>query len=120
VTVEDETAPESNIQTTEPESPEQPISPLMGQFLKKTAGSYKNASAGHQMSEFFSFWEDILHHPRFSMDINFEVELEGKFQRDHIWENKTNQEILDDLCKEYNLIWTTPEPNTIRISKKPE
>ena len=72
------------------------------------------------MSEFFSFWEAVLHHPSNSMGIYFEVELEEKFQRDHIWKNKTYQEILEDLCKEYNLIWTTPKSNTIRISKKPE
>ena len=60
-TVEDETVPESNIQAREPGSSEQPISPLMDQFLKKTAGSHKNATAGYDISEFFSFWQELLH-----------------------------------------------------------
>ena len=115
---EDETAPESSIQATEPESPAQSVSPLMDQFLKKTAGSYKKVTAGNDISEFFGAWENFLHHPRISIEIYFDVELEEKFQRDHIWENKTNQEILDDLCNEYNLTWTITEPNTIRVSKK--
>jgi hypothetical protein len=120
-TVEDETAPESNVQATEPESPEQSVSPLVGQFLKKSAGSYKKVIAGIDINDFFGNWENRLqHHPRTPMEIYFDVELEEKFQRDHIWENKTNQEVLDDLCNEYNLAWTTPEPNTIRISKKPD
>ncbi len=117
-TVEDETAPESSIQATETKSARPSISPVMDQFLKKTVGT-KNASAGYQISEFFSFWEEILHHPRISMNIYFEVDIDEPFQRDHTWKNKTNREILDELCKEYNLTWTITEPDTIQITKKP-
>jgi len=118
-TAEDETAPESSIQATEPESPEQSISPLMDQFLRKTVGT-KKVTAGHQIREFFDFWEEILHHPRISVEIYFEIELEEKFQRDRTWENKTNREILDELCQENDLVWTITEPNTIRINKRSE
>jgi hypothetical protein len=116
-TVEDETTSESAIQETEMESSAQTISPLMEQFLGKTVKTRK-ATAGYQISEFFYFWQDLLHNPRISMEIYFDVELEAKFQRDHIWKNKTSREILDELCQEYNLIWTITEPNTIRIDKR--
>lgn len=116
-TVDDDTASESSIQVTRPESPIQSISPIMDEFLRKTVGT-KKVTAGHQIREFFYFWEDVLHHPSNSIEIYFEIELEDKFQRDHIWKNKTNREILDELCQEYNLIWTITEPNTIRINKK--
>jgi len=115
-TTKDEVESKSSIQATE--SAEQSISPLMDQFLRKTAGSRKTVSAGTQMSEFFTFWETFLQHPRNSMNIYFDVELEETFQKDHAWEKKTNQEVLDDLCKEYNLNWEITDSDTIRISKK--
>lgn len=46
--------------------------------------------------------------------------MEDKFQRNHDWKKMTNRAILDSICQECDLVWTITEPDTIRISKKPE
>lgn len=116
-TNEDEINSESAVQATETESSTQTISPLMKQFLSKKVKTRK-ATAGYQISEFFDFWQDLLHNPRISLEIYFDVELDTKFKRDHIWENKSNREILNELCREYNLTWTITGSDTIKITKK--
>lgn len=114
-----EVASESNMQVAEPEATKQTISPLMEQFLSKISKT-KKATTGYQISEFFSFWQELLHNPRISMEIYFDVDVDGKFQRDHVWENKSNKEILDDFCQEYNLTWVITDSDTIQITNKPE
>ena len=117
--VADETAREPSVQAIEPQSSEASISPQMEQFLSKTVGTQK-VTAGHQIREFFDLWEQVLYQASDSMDIDFQIELEEKFEKDHVWENKTHREVLDDLCREYGLVWTITGPNTIQISKKAE
>ena len=116
---EDEMAREPSVQVIEPQTPEQSISPVMEQFLSKTIGT-QEVTAGHQIRELFDLWEQVLYQASDSMDIDFEIELEEQFQKDHIWENKTHREVLDDLCRENGLVWTITGPNTIHISKKAE
>ena len=116
---QDEVVSEANMQVAEPEAKEQPISPLMEQFLGKISKT-KKATAGHGIGDFFAFWQELLHNPRISMKIYFDVDVDGKFQRDHVWENKSNREILDEFCQEYNLTWVITDSDTIHITKKPE
>ena len=113
--VENETPSESTITT-----PEQSISPLMDQFLRKSAGSYVNVTAGGQISGIFELWEALFHDPKNPnpMDIYFEVEAEGKIQKDHVWKDKTYREVLDEYCQDNDLVWKITGPNTIRIEKK--
>ena len=114
--VENETPSESTITAPEQETSGQSISPLMDQFLKESP-SHINVTAGKsQISDIFELWEAILHHK--SMDIYFEVEAEGKIQKDHVWKDKTYREILDEYCQDNDLVWVITKPNTIRISKK--
>ena len=113
--VENETPSESTITAPEQETSGQSISPLVDQFLKKSLSTVK-VTAGNQISGIFELWEAILHHK--SMDIYFEVEAEGKIQKDHVWKDKTYREILDEYCQDNDLVWVITKPNTIRISKK--
>ena len=113
--VKNETPSESTITAPEQETSVQSISPLMDQFLKESP-SHVNVTAGNQISGIFELWEAILHHK--SMDIYFEVEAEGKIQKDHVWKDKTYREILDEYCQDNDLVWVITKPNTIRISKK--
>jgi hypothetical protein len=117
--VEEETAPEATAQAVEQEAPEVAVSPDMEQFLAKVV-SARQLAAGHGIREFFGFWQEILHNPRIAMKIYFEVKVEETFQKDHDWRNMTNRETLDALCQEYDLVWTIPEPDTIRITKRTE
>ena len=73
-------------------------------------------TAGIPISARFEMWEVILQHK--SMDIHFEVEAEGKVQKDHVWKNKTNRTVLDEYCQDNDLVWKITGPNTIRIEKK--
>jgi len=101
-------------------APEQAISPLMDQFLRTSAGSHMNVTAGGQISGIFELWEALFHHPKNPnpMDIYFEVEAEGKIQKDHVWKNKTYRTVLDEYCQDNDLVWKITGPNTIRIDKK--
>ncbi len=114
--VENETPSESTITAPEQETSEQSISPLIDQFLRKSAGSTVQVKAGTQISARFEMWEVILQHK--SMDIHFEVEAEGKVQKDHVWKNKTNRTVLDEYCQDNDLVWKITGQNTIRIEKK--
>ena len=116
---EGKAVPESNIQVPIAEVSDQSVSELMEQFLGKVVKT-KKASTGYEISEFFSFWQELLHNPRISMEIYFDLDVDEEFKRDHIWENKSNREILDDLCKEYNLTWTITNSDTIKIAKQQE
>ena len=113
--VENETSSESTITAPEQETSEQSISPLMDQFLKISPSTVK-VTAGNQIGVIFELWEVVLHHK--SMDIYFEVEAEGKIQKNHVWEDKTYREILDEYCQDNDLVWRITEPDTIRIEKK--
>lgn len=117
--VEEEPGAASSVSAVEPEASEASISPTMAQFLGKTVGTQK-VTAGHELQELFALWEQVLHHPRVSMEIYFEVDVEGEFQQDHTWENKTHREILDDVCQENDLVWTITAGDTIAIRKKPQ
>ena len=92
--VENETSSESTITAPEQETSEQSISPLMAQFLRKSAGNTVKVTAGTQISVHFEMWEMILQHK--SMDIHFEIEAEGKVQKDHVWKNRTSRTVLDE------------------------
>jgi len=113
--VENETPSESTITAPEQETSGQSISPLMDQFLKESP-SHLNVTAGRPISDIFELFELSLHLK--SMDIYFEVEAEGKVQKDHVWKDKTYREILDEYCQDNDLVWVITKPNTIRISKK--
>ena len=117
--VENETPSESTITAPEQETSGQSISPLMDQFLKESP-SHVNVTAGNQISGIFELWEAAFHHPENPnpMDIYFEVEAEGKIQKDHEWKDKTYGEILDGYCQDNDLVWKITGPNTIRIEKK--
>jgi hypothetical protein len=117
--VEEETAPQATVQDVEQVLPEVAVSADMEQFLAKVV-SAKQVSAGHGIREYFDFWQEILHHPRIAMKVYFEVETEGTFRKDHDWRNMTNREILDAMCREYNLVWTIAKPDTIRIARETE
>jgi hypothetical protein len=93
--------------------------PEMGQFLAKAVRA-KSVAAGHGIREFFDFWQEMLHTPRIDLKIYFEVAVEGTFEEDHNWENTTYREILDDVCRRNNLVWTITEPDVVRITKKSE
>ena len=114
--IENETSSESTITAPKQETSEQSISPLIDQFLRKSAGNTVQVKAGTQISARFEMWEMILQHK--SMDIHFEVEAEGKVQKDHVWKNKTNRTVLDEYCQDNDLVWKITGPNTIRIEKK--
>jgi len=114
--VEDETVPESSIQAPEQELPEQPISPLMEQYLKESI-SHLNVTAGYPISTLFDLWKAVLHHK--GWDIYIEVEAEGKTQKDRVWKNKTRREILDEYCQDNELVWKITGPNTIQIRRDP-
>ena len=79
-----------------------------------------NVTAGGQISGIFELWEALFHHPKNPnpMDIYFEVEAEGKVQKDHVWENKTYRTVLDEYCQDNDLIWKITGPNTIRIENR--
>ena len=113
--VENEAPSEPTITASEQETSVQSISPVMDQFLKKSPSTVK-VTAGNQISSIFELWEGVLHHK--SMDIYFEVEAEGKIQKDHEWRDKTYREILDEYCQDNELVWKITEPDTIRIEKK--
>jgi len=117
--VEEETTPQASVPVAEPESPAVVASPEMEQFLAKAVRA-KSVAAGHGIREFFDFWQEMLHNPRIDLKIYFEVDVGGKFQKDHKWENTTCREILDDLCLQNHLVWTITEPDTIRITQKPQ
>ncbi len=111
--VENETSSEPTITAPKKETSEQPISPLMDEFLRKSAGSTVKVTAGTQISAHFELWEAILQHK--SMDIHFEVEAEDKVQKDHVWKNKNYRTVLDEFCLDNNLVWKITGSNTIRI-----
>ena len=115
--VEAETPAPTSVSAVAPGSADP--SPAMVQFLAKAVRA-KRVAAGHGIREFFDFWQEMLHTPRIDLKIYFEVEVEGTFEEDHDWTNTTYREILDDLCRRNNLVWTITEPDTIRISEKPQ
>ena len=115
--VEAETPAPASVPIVAPESVAP--SPAMAQFLAKAVRA-KSVAAEHGIAEFFEFWQGMLHTPRIDLKIYFEVEVEGTFEEDHDWTNTTYREILDDLCRRNNLVWTITEPDTIRISEKPQ
>ncbi len=112
---ENETPSESTITVPEQETSGQSISVIMEQFLKKSPSTVK-VTAGDQISSIFELWEMVLQHE--SIDIYFDVDAEGRIQKDHVWKGKTNREILDEYCQDNDLVWKIAGPNTIRIEKK--
>ena len=114
--VENETSSESTITTPDEGTSESSISPLMDQFLSDSPDTVQVTAGTTSISGIFDLWEAIFQHK--SMDIHFEVEAEGKVQKDHVWKNETYRKILDEYCQDNNLTWKIVETNTIRIEKK--
>jgi hypothetical protein len=117
--LEEEATPQTSVQAAEPEAPAVTPSPDMEKFLAKVS-SMRQVGAGHGIREFFDFQQQMLHNPRIDMKIYIDVIVEDKWRKDHEWKNMSNREFLDSMCREYDLLWTITEPDTIRIAKKPE
>lgn len=113
---ENETSSESTITTPDEGTSESSISPLMDQFLSDSPNTVQVTAGTTPISGLFDLWEQIFQHK--SMDIHFEVEAEGKVQKDHVWKNETYRKILDEFCQENDLTWKIVGTNTIRIEKK--
>lgn len=114
-------APKLNVQPMEsPTFTPVVVSAALEPFLERKV-RMRNVTADQEIRAFFASWEDILkHRSRQPVDIHFDVAVDGPFGKDHAWRSATNRSILDELCQEYDLTWTATEPNTIRVSKKPQ
>ncbi|UCD53336.1 MAG: hypothetical protein JSW27_11940 [Phycisphaerales bacterium] len=112
------TAPAPGTQVAHTVATERPVSPLIAEFLERKV-RMRNVTAGDSVPGFFASWENILQRrSRQPIDLHFEVEVDGTFPKDHVWASSSNRGILDELCREYDLVWTIASPDTIRISGK--
>jgi len=112
------TVPSSNAPVTAPATVAQSVSPLIAEFLERKV-RMRTVGAGDPIAGFFTNWENILQRrSQQPLDLHFDVEVDGAFPKDHVWASPTNRGILDELCREYDLVWTIVSSNTIRISRK--
>jgi hypothetical protein len=112
------TAPSPSTQVAQSVTTEQPVSLLIAEFLARKV-RMRSVAAGDSIAEFLSNWENILQRrSRQPLDLHFDVEVDGAFPKDHVWVSPTNRGILDELCRECDLVWTIASSNTIRISRK--
>jgi hypothetical protein len=109
----------SGVQTAEPPA-SQTVSETMELFLERKV-RMRPAAEGQEIRAFFASWEQTFtRRSRQPVDVHFEVEADGQFDKDHVWQSSTLRGILDEMAREYGLAWTIVKPNTIRITREPE